>query len=272
MYHLFQYVLHREHAITPQSFWHLSSLSKAHKENIKDSLPPETLEKFTLAMKNLRKDLKEFKQRSITNRHNLMPLATEARRKIIGHISLKLNNLAIFNDNEKNNSALEVFLALLNNKETDLLSLSVQQSLEAFFSLFFDNIKQLDTDTRILCLKEIDRIKGLLLNAQNADIKNYDLTKVQKNSIFDFATALQLNAEQLEPSGFIMDLLHYLERGSESITRLNYQALNHVAAFTHSDIALVLEWPQKTYFSEAIRQLRMDLNAFKAAQIPSTPS
>lgn len=272
LYHLFQYVLHRENAITAQSFWHLSSLTNIQKENISENLPPETRKKFISAMRNLEQDLKEFKQKNILERLNLLLKASDARSRIIAHLASKLNSMALFKDNMKNKSALFTFLDQLNNTSADFISSLIKEELEKFFRLFFDNIKQLDPDTRILCLREIDRQKGLILTAQRADIENYNLTKLKNNSVIDFATALQLNAEQLGPSGFVMDLLHYLEHGSTTITPFSFWALNHIATIKYTDITLLLGSPQKIYFSEAINQLRQDLNAFKAAQIPSVPS
>jgi hypothetical protein len=270
MLHLFQYVLHRKNAIDMQSFWHLSGLSKTQKNTISESLPPETRKIFKVSMNNLSKDLKEFKQQSILNRPNLVPTSQDARRQIITHIGLKLHDLTTFKDNEKNKSALEVFLAQL--YKTDLSQPSTIKNLEEFFSLFFGQIKQLNPDTRNLCLTEIDRLKGLLLTAQRADIESYDLTKLKNNSLIDFATALQLNAAQLGTSAFIMDLLHYLENGSKAITPTTYWALNHVATIKRASIAALLGSPQKTYFSSAMMQLTADLQTFKAAQTPSAPS
>lgn len=270
MLHLFQYVLHRTNAINKESFWHLSGLSKTQKNTIRESLPPETRKIFKVSMNNLSKDLKEFKQQSILNRPNLVPTSQDARRQIITHIGLKLHDLTAFKDNEKNKSALEVFLAQL--YKTDLSQPSTIKNLEEFFSLFFGQIKQLNPDTRNLCLTEIDRLKGLLLTAQRADIENYDLTKLKNNSLIDFATALQLNAEQLGTSAFIIDLLHYLENGSEAVTPTTYWVLNHVATIKRAGIAALLGSPQKTYFSSAMMQLTADLQTFKAAQTPSAPS
>ena len=110
------------------------------------------------------------------------------------------------------------------------------------------------------------------MTAQRADIENYDLTTVKKNSLIDFATALKLNAEQLGPSAFIIDLLHYLENGNKAITPATYWALNHVATIKRASIAALLGSPQKSYFSSAMMQLTADLKDFKAAQTPSAPS
>ena len=274
MLHLFQYVLHQKNAIHPLSFWHLSGLSNIQKETISSSLPKATKEKFKKSMANLKKHLKEFevKQLNILNSLNRQPKAADARKIIITHIALKLNSVEIFKANEQNKAASDVFLDQLSNASANFISPLIQAELEEFFSLFYNNITKLDVDTRILFLREIDRLRGLILKSNRTDIEKYDVMKLKNNSLIDFATALKLNAEQLGPSAFIIDLLHYLENGNKAITPATYWALNHVATIKRASIAALLGSPQKSYFSSAMMQLTADLKAFKAAQTPSAPS
>ena len=293
--HLLNYDKFGIDAIDHRSYLTLNHLLKDHQRlaQITNNLPMPSQAGFSIKMQSLENDLALFKKNSkqvkidsqaqhklsdhrkmiiedeVESREDLpsnqdrLLNTNEARKKVTDSIIGILTNIAAFKENNKIIPALTSFIDFLNRSNNFSLDKNNKHDLDQFFVIFFDHIKTLTPDHRMLCLKEVDILEGMLLQYKNNDIDAIDISKIKNNSIFDLATGIQFLSHAIPPSGNLSHLLFYLKDGKSSINMINYWGLQYFCQSQHTQIKDSLHEPLRSYFQTQIEQLRKDLADLK---------
>jgi hypothetical protein len=289
--HLLNYDKFGIDAIDHRSYLTLNHLLKDHQRlaQITNNLPMPSQAGFSIKMQSLENDLALFKKNSkqvkidsqaqhklsdhrkmiiedeVESREDLpsnqdrLLNTNEARKKVTDSIIGILTSIAAFKENNKIIPALTSFIDFLNRSNNFSLDKNNKHDLDQFFVIFFDHIKTLTPDHRMLCLKEVDILEGMLLQYKNNDIDAIDISKIKNNSIFDLATGIQFLSHAIPPSGNLSHLLFYLKDGKSSINMINYWGLQYFCQSQHTQIKDSLHEPLRSYFQTQIEQLRKDL-------------
>ena len=293
--HLLNYDKFGIDAIDHRSYLTLNHLLKDHQRlaQITNNLPMPSQAGFSIKMQSLENDLALFKKNSkqvkidsqaqhklsdhrkmiiedeVESREDLpsnqdrLLNTNEARKKVTDSIIGILTNIAAFKENNKIIPALTSFIDFLNRSNNFSLDKNNKHDLDQFFVIFFDHIKTLTPDHRMLCLKEVDILEGMLLQYKNNDIDAIDISKIKNNSIFDLATGIQFLSHAIPPSGNLSHLLFYLKDGKSSINMINYWGLQYFCQSQHTQIKDSLHEPLRSYFQIQIEKLRKDLADLK---------
>jgi hypothetical protein len=186
-----------------------------------------------------------------------------ARTKVIDSIKGILTKIAAFKENNEIIPALTSFIDFLNTTNDFSFNKNNKRDLDQFFVIFFDHIKTLTPDHRMLCLKEVDILKGMLLQYENNDVDKIDISKIGNEFTRNLAKAIQDKAYTIPPSGNLSHLLFYLKDGKSSINMINYWGLQYFCQAQHTQLKDSLHEPLRSYFQTQIEQLRKDLADLK---------
>jgi hypothetical protein len=293
--HLLNYDKSGIDAIDHRSYLTLNHLLNDHQRlaQITNNLPESLQASFSKKMQSLENDLALFKKNSVQakidnraeakvsdKRKMIIEYEVEsredlprkqdrllntnvARTKVTDSIKGILTNISAFKENNEIIPALTSFIDFLNRTNDFSFNKNNKRDLDQFFVIFFDNIKTLTPDHRMLCLKEVDILEGMLLQYKNNDIDAIDISKIKNNSIFDLATGIQFLSHAIPPSGNLSHLLFYLKDGKSSINMINYWGLQYFCQSQHTQIKDSLHEPLRSYFQTQIEQLRKDLADLK---------
>jgi hypothetical protein len=253
--------------INSESEWNLSYLISIDDriDQIKNNLPPELHAEFESKIEKLKDDLKNFESDTNTKPKTNSLFLTESSPtpKVITSIISALENFSVFEESDRNKMALTSFIDFLNRTNDFSFNINNKRDLDHFFVIFFDNIKTLTPDQRMLCLKEVDVLEGMLLQYENNGIDAIDISTIKNNSIFDLATGIQFLSHAIPPSGNLSHLLFYLKDGKSSINMINYWGLQYFCQSQHTQIKDSLHEPLRSYFQIQIEELRKDLADLK---------
>jgi hypothetical protein len=293
--HLLNYDKSGIDAIDYRSYLTLNHLLNDHQRlaQITYNLPDSLQDGFSKKMQSLENDLALFKKNSeqakIDNRADYkvsvkrkmivedevesredLPSKQDrllntnvARTKITDSITDILTNIGAFKENNKIIPALTSFIDFLNRSDNFSLGKNNKRDLDQFFVIFFDHIKTLTPDQRMLCLKEVDILEGLLLQYENKSTDAIDIGNIKNNSTFDLATGIQFLTHAIPPSGNLSHLLFYLKDGKSSINMINYWGLQYFCQSQHTQLKDSLHEPLRSYFQTQIEELRKDLADLK---------
>ena len=254
-------------AINSESEWNLSYLISLDDriDQIKNNLSPELHAEFESKIEKLKDDLKNFEGDTNTKpqTNSLFLSKISPNSKVIASIIAALETFSAFKENDNNKQALENFTSFLNRTEDFEINEINKKNLDHFFSIFFDHIKTLTPDHRMLCLREVDILEGLLLQYEKNSIDAIDISTIKNNSTFDLATGIQFLSHAIPPSGNLMHLIHYLKDGKSSINVINYWGLQYFCQTQHTQIKDSLDEPLSSNFQTQIEQLRKDLAELK---------
>jgi len=253
--------------INSESEWNLSYLISIDDriDQIKNNLPPELHAEFESKIEKLKDDLKNFESDTNTKPKTNSLFLTESSPtpKVITSIISALENFSVFEESDRNKMALTSFIDFLNRTNDFSFNINNKRDLDHFFVIFFDNIKTLTPDQRMLCLKEVDVLEGMLLQYENNGIDAIDISTIKNNSIFDLATGIQFLSHAIPPSGNLSHLLFYLKDGKSSINMINYWGLQYFCQSQHTQLKDSLHEPLRSYFQTQIEELRKDLADLK---------
>jgi len=253
--------------INSESEWNLSYLISIDDriDQIKNNLPPELHAEFESKIEKLKDDLKNFESDTNTKPKTNSLFLTESSPtpKVITSIISALENFSVFEESDRNKMALTSFINFLNRTNDFSISNINKRDLDHFFVIFFDHIKTLTPDHRMLCLKEVDVLEGMLLQYENNGIDAIDISTIKNNSIFDLATGIQFLSHAIPPSGNLSHLLSYLKDGKSSINMINYWGLQYFCQSQHTQLKDSLHEPLRSYFQTQIEELRKDLADLK---------
>lgn len=253
--------------INSESEWNLSYLISIDDriDQIKNNLPPELHAEFESKIEKLKDDLKNFESDTNTKPqiNSLFLTETSPTPKVITSIISALENFSVFEESDINKMALTSFINFLNRTNDFSISNINKRDLDHFFVIFFDHIKTLTPDQRMLCLKEVDVLEGMLLQYENNSTDVINIGNIKNNSTFDLATGIQFLTHAIPPSGNLSHLLFYLKDGKSSINMINYWGLQYFCQFQHTQIKDSLHEPLRSYFQIQIEKLRKDLADLK---------
>ena len=293
--HLLNYDKSGIDAIDHRSYLTLNHLLNDHQRlaQITNNLPESLQAGFSRKMQSLENDLALFKKNSvqakIDNRAEYkvsvkrkmivedevesredLPRKQDrllntnlARTKVTDSIKGILTNISAFKENNEIIPALTSFIDFLNRTNDFSFNKNNKHDLDQFFVIFFDNIKTLTPDQRMLCLKEVDVLEGMLLQYENNSIDAIDISTIKNNSTFDLATGIQFLAHTLPLSANLSHLINYLKDGKSSINLINYWGLQYFCQSQFTQLKDSLHEPLRTYFQTQIEQLRKDLVELK---------
>ncbi len=300
--HLLNYDKSGIDAIDHRSYLTLNHLLNDHQRlaQITNNLPESLQASFSMKMQSLENDLALFKKNSVQakidnraeakvsdKRKMIIEYEVEsredlprkqdrllntnvARTKVTDSIKGILTNISAFKENNEIIPALTSFIDFLNRTNDFSFNKNNKRDLDQFFVIFFDNIKTLTPDQRMLCLKEVDVLEGMLLQYENNGIDAIDISTIKNNSTFDLATGIQFLAHTLPLSANLSHLINYLKDGKSSINVINYWGLQFFCQGQHTQLKDRLHEPLRTYFQTQIEQLRNDLLELKSNYHPST--
>ncbi len=253
--------------INSESEWNLSYLISIDDriDQIKNNLPPELHAEFESKIEKLKDDLKNFESDTNTKPqiNSLFLTETSPTPKVITSIISALENFSVFEESDRNKMALTSFINFLNRTNDFSISNINKRDLDHFFVIFFDHIKTLTPDQRMLCLKEVDILEGMLLQYENNSTDAINIGNIKNNSTFDLATGIQFLTHAIPPSGNLSHLLFYLKDGKSSINMINYWGLQYFCQAQHTQLKDSLHEPLRSYFQTQIEQLRKDLADLK---------
>ena len=253
--------------INSESEWNLSFLISidGRIDQIKNNLPPELHAEFESKIEKLKDDLKNFESDTNTKpkTNSLFLTETSPTPKVITSIISALENFSVFEESDGNKMALNSFINFLNRTNDFSFNKNNKRDLDQFFVIFFDNIKTLTPDQRMLCLKEVDVLEGMLLQYENNGIDAIDISTIKNNSTFDLATGIQFLAHTLPLSANLSHLINYLKDGKSSINVINYWGLQYFCQSQFTQLKDSLHEPLRTHFQTQIEQLRKDLVELK---------
>jgi hypothetical protein len=293
--HLLNYDKSGIDAIDHRSYLTLNHLLKDHQRlaQITHNLPESLQAGFSKKMQSLENDLALFKENSeqvkidkraeykasvqrkmiiedeVESREDLprkqdrLLNTNVARTKVTDSIKGILTNIAAFKENNEIIPALTSFIVFLNTTNDFSFNKNNKRDLDQFFVIFFDHIKTLTPDHRMLCLKEVDVLEGMLLQYENNDVDKIDISKIGNEFTRNLAKAIQDNAHAAPPSGNLSHLLFYLKDGKSSINLINYWGLQYFCQSQHTQLKDSLHEPLRSYFQTQIEQLRKDLADLK---------
>jgi hypothetical protein len=293
--HLLNYDKSGIDAIDQRSYLTLNHLLKDHQRlaQITHNLPESLQAGFSKKMQSLENDLALFKENSkqvkidkraeykasvqrkmiiedeVESREDLprkqdrLLNTNVARTKVTDSIKGILTNIAAFKENNEIIPALTSFIDFLNTTNDFSFNKNNKRDLDQFFVIFFDHIKTLTPDHRMLCLKEVDILEGMLLQYENNDVDKIDISKIGNEFTRNLAKAIQDKAHAIPPSGNLSHLLFYLKDGKSSINMINYWGLQYFCQAQHTQLKDSLHEPLRSYFQTQIEQLRKDLADLK---------
>jgi hypothetical protein len=187
-----------------------------------------------------------------------------ARTKVTDSIKGILTNIAAFKENNEIIPALTSFIDFLNTTNDFSFNKNNKRDLDQFFVIFFDHIKTLTPDHRMLCLKEVDVLEGMLLQYENNDVDKIDIRKIGNEFTRNLAKAIHDKAHAAPPSGNLSHLLFYLKDGKSSINIINYWGLQYFCQSQHTQLKDSLHEPLRSYFQTQIEIFTfLSLNAFE---------
>ncbi len=293
--HLLNYDKSGIDAIDHRSYLTLNHLLNDHQRlaQITNNLPESLQAGFSRKMQSLENDLALFKKNSVQakidnraeykvsvkrkmivedevesredlpRKQDRLLNTNVARTKVTDSIKGILTNISAFKENNEIIPALTSFIDFLNRTNDFSFNKNNKRDLDQFFVIFFDNIKTLTPDQRMLCLKEVDVLEGMLLQYENNGIDAIDISTIKNNSTFDLATGIQFLAHTLPLSANLSHLINYLKDGKSSINVINYWGLQFFCQGQHTQLKDRLHEPLRTYFQTQIEQLRKDLAELK---------
>jgi|GEM_PF-4525983 len=293
--HLLNYDKSGIDAIDDNSYLRLNHLLNDHQRlaQITYNLPESLQAGFSIKMQSLKNDLALFKETSeqikidklsehqlsdqrkmivedevesredLPSKQDRLLNTNVARTKVIDSIKGILTKIAAFKENNEIIPALTSFIDFLNTTNDFSFNKNNKRDLDQFFVIFFDHIKTLTPDHRMLCLKEVDVLEGMLLQYENNGIDAIDISTIKNNSTFDLATGIQFLSHAIPPSGNLSHLLSYLKDGKSSINMINYWGLQYFCQSQHTQLKDSLHEPLRSYFQTQIEELRKDLADLK---------
>ena len=293
--HLLNYDKFGIDAIDHRSYLTLNHLLNDHQRlaQITNNLPDSLQAGFNVKMQSLENDLALFKKNSVQamidnraeakvsdKRKMIIEYEVEsredlprkqdrllntnvARTKVTDSIKGILTNISAFKENNEIIPALTSFIDFLNRTNDFSFNKNNKRDLDQFFVIFFDNIKTLNPDHRMICLKEVDILEGLLLQYENNDVDKIDISKIGNEFTRNLTKAIQYKAHAIPPSGNLSYLINYLKDGKSSITVINYWGLQYFCQAQHTQIKDLLHESLRAPFQIQIEQLRKDLAELK---------
>ena len=294
--HLLNYDKFGMDAIDHNSYLTLSHLlnDKQRLAQITHNLPESLQAGFSKKMQSLENDLALFKKNSVEAKiDNRAEYKVSVKRKMIVEDEVKsredlprkqdrllntnvartkvtdsikgiLTNISAFKENNEIIPALTSFIDFLNRTNDFSFNKNNKRDLDQFFVIFFDNIKTLTPDQRMLCLKEVDILEGMLLEYENNSIDAIDISTIKNKSTFDLATGIQFLPHAAPPSGNLTHFIHYLKDGKSSINVINYWGLQYFCQSQFTQLKDSLHESSRSYFQACIEQLRNDLLELKS--------
>ena len=293
--HLLNYDKSGIDAIDHRSYLTLNHLlnDRQRLAQITNNLPESLQAGFTKKMQSLENDLALFKKNSVQakidnraeakvsvkrkmiiedevesredlpRKQDRLLNTNAARTKVTDSIKSILTNNAAFKENNEIIPALTSFIDFLNRTNDFSFNKNNKRDLDQFFVIFFDNIKTLNPDHRMICLKEVDILEGMLLQYEKNDVDKIDINKIGNELTRNLAKAIQDKAHAIPPSGNLTHLIHYLKDGKSSINVINYWSLQYFCQTQHTQIKDSLDEPLSSNFQTQIEQLRKDLAELK---------
>jgi hypothetical protein len=280
-----------ENELNGLSYHALSHLTRnpALMTSISNQLSTSQKIKFEKKMNALETDLKKFKKinqeakwqtinerrfatglitkqkfNELTDPYSTVNLEEAAKIKKVTSIKSALNEISAFRLNEKNKRALQAFFQFLDNPKANWSKKDYIENLQNFSTLFFSNIQLLNPNTRLLCMDEIDKLRGALLVNGKLGMKEIRPNALAKTEALNLIKSWQFEADyEAIPSGFLIDMANYLNNGKSSINSTSYWALEHLMTHQAKSIKEPLNEQNARNFSNYIEALKQDLKEFK---------
>ena len=201
----------------------------------------------------------------LTDPYSTANLEEVAKIKKVNLIKSALNEISAFRLNEKNKRALQAFFQFLDNPELSLIQKDNIENLKNFSNLLFDHVSLLNTNIRLVCMDEIDKLRGALLVSEKSGMKEIVPDESANQGSLNLIKTWQFEADyEAMSSGFLIDMANYLNNGKSSINPVSYWALDHLVRHQAKSIIDKLgPTSNAEHFANSIKTLQKDLEEFK---------
>jgi len=195
------------------------------------------------------------------------PAATEKQKKLAEDIRRKLKQIREFNNNP---NELEAFIDYFKNPTSSYDSEKISD-YDAFLTIFYKNINQLDRDTQTHCLNAADQLEGELQIDWGTDFEAFDDAEmeIQRPEVFDLVNALK---EYDAPSSSLLSFFNYLKDGKSTINSESYWKLLQFAVNQNSAMQTILPLDQIDFFKAFVKNLMSDLREYAVRKNINKPA